>query len=105
MNKKSFGLMILIAGLLLFGINAYAVDGDLIVDGQLHVTGEVSLYRISPGCAFAGQLSTSATCMTVVCVTDPTWYYECSGICPAWEYGQPNGQSQCNNVYVGKLFP
>ena len=55
MNKKSFGLMILIAGLLLFGINAYAVNGDLIVDGQLHVTGEVSLIVSRPDAAL-GEL-------------------------------------------------
>lgn len=104
MKKKNFGLLILIAGLLFYGINAYAA-GNLIVDGQLQVTGEVRIYLLPLGCGETGGgvvLTTSATCNTRVCcfVDDYYRYYECSG-----EYFESSTSQQCNTVYVGKLFP
>ena len=100
--KKNFGLLILVAGLLLLGINSYAADGDLIVNGHLQVTGEVRVYRIPEYCLAhtienQSDLTTSSTCSTIECYAG--WYYNCSGSCSAYE------PMQCNNVLFGKLFP
>ena len=126
--------------LLLAGSQAFAADGDLIVNGKVGVgtatpqeklevkgtikitnpsggtggikfpdntvmttaavpAGVVPVYRTVAGCQYPQSFTTSATCTTVVCAYDPTYYYSCSGVCGS------TSPTQCDNTLLGRLLP
>jgi hypothetical protein len=115
-------ILVLVIGFLLIGINGFAADGDLIVNGnvgigttspaykldvqgQIHATQGTAIYAIPSVCgvifqgSITGMLTTNATCSTSMCPCgEYACYFDCAGGCTQY---QP---MSCNTTFVGRLI-